>query len=101
MGRIPRDRADSVYRARAVFIDAASLAHTDGSGHSALDRLARLYRIVPVGQGAQVPGSATGIVTFARSNAVELYASWYVGNAPDLGFRGVLLCLPRSPPRRR
>ena len=91
MSRTPRERADSAYRARAVFIDAASLAHTDGSERSGLDRLARFYRIVPVGQGgAQVPGSANGIAEFARSNAIELYASWFVGKAPALGFRGVL-----------
>jgi len=91
MSRIPREREDSVYRARAVFIDAESLAHTEGSERLGLDRLAQFYRIVPVGQGrAQGPESANGIAKFARSNAIELYASWFIGNAPDLGFRGVL-----------
>jgi len=92
MSRTPREKADSVYRARAVFIDAQSLAHTEGSERLGLDRLAQFYRIVPVGQGrAQGPESANGIAKFARSNAIELYASWFVGNAPDLGFRGVLV----------
>jgi rfaE bifunctional protein nucleotidyltransferase chain/domain len=91
MIRTPREQADSVYRARAVFIEAASLAHSDGRERGGLDRLARFYRIVAVGQrGARPRNSANGIAEFARSNAIELYASWFVGNAPDLGFRGVL-----------
>lgn len=27
---------------------------------------------------------------FIRENAIEWYASWYVGSGPDIGFRGVL-----------
>ena len=95
----PRSRHDSVFSARALFIEEACLEHVDGNTRDSLEGLGRTFRLVAVRNdgvrasraGRALPSiTAAGIVGFSRSNGVELYASWYIGNAPDLGFRGVL-----------
>ncbi|GEM_PF-2118666 len=47
--------------------------------------LACHFRIVSVSRGGKDRARS-----FIRENAIEWYASWYVGKGPDLGFRGVL-----------
>ncbi len=90
MSRAPREAEDSASRARAVFVDARARARLPEAGCRSLERLAGAFRIVAVGRGCgEVPGSAEGVAEFARANAIELYASWFVGTAPALGFQGV------------
>ena len=49
-----------------------------------MSALAGHFRIVSVSSGSN---DRTG--SFVRENAIEWYASWYVGKGPDLGFCGV------------
>jgi len=91
MSRAPQERADSVYRTRAVFINAVLLGNARKRLRGSLDRLGRIFRIVAVGQSkAEATSDVAGITQYARSHSLEIYASWYVGNAPALDFQGVL-----------
>jgi len=67
----------------------------------AIGDLDRFFRIVLVTRGKRRPVfpldapfhvwvSSECVGDFVRENAIEWYASWFVGKAPDIGFRGVL-----------
>jgi D-beta-D-heptose 7-phosphate kinase/D-beta-D-heptose 1-phosphate adenosyltransferase len=91
---------DGVFSARAVFIDAESLAPANRSIRRDLETLARFFRIVVVGKTrAGVPmekggfctvGGAKDVPEFALRSSIELYASWFIGKAPEHVFKGVL-----------
>jgi len=94
-------RKDSVFSSRAVFIDEASLiAASNARVRRSLEELARFFRIATVGKKGSDAQVLEGIVhaamrdeeipRFTSRNAIELYASWCIGDIPDLGFKGVL-----------
>jgi D-glycero-beta-D-manno-heptose 1-phosphate adenylyltransferase len=89
---------DSVYRSRALFVDALSLEKARASAPALLGALSTSFRIVPVNdrgdpratrRGA-TEAAAAGIARFASENGIELYASWLIGEVQDCGLRGVL-----------
>jgi len=89
---------DRVFQSRALFIDAASLAGVSARTCAALQALSRSFRLVAV--GSLRPGllglplstidEETAIPRFAREQGIELYASWFIGEGKDFGFKSVL-----------
>ncbi len=73
-------KADSVYTSRAIFVEStgrAGVTETIRAGD-----LSRFYRVVPMQPGCVRP--------YLEEHSIEWYASWFIGAAPDIGFRGVL-----------
>lgn len=90
---------DTLCSCRAIFIE--DIAERNPS---AVGDLARFFRIVLVTRGregqAEPPGPlrppfsgsvhSDRVGALIREKAIEWYASWFIGSAPDIGFRGVL-----------
>ncbi|HVO40153.1 MAG TPA: adenylyltransferase/cytidyltransferase family protein [Spirochaetia bacterium] len=73
-------KADSVFTSRAIFVDSAQF---DNAVMKLVPvRLSRLYRVVPIRPEC--------VRSYVEEHGIEWYASWYIGGAPDLGFRGTL-----------
>ncbi len=94
-----RPQRDSVFRRRAIFIDARLLESVDDQTIDHLRWLGRVYRIVGVGESPRRRGTrgdivedalpASRVVSFIRAQSIETYASWFIGDGPALGFRKV------------
>jgi rfaE bifunctional protein nucleotidyltransferase chain/domain len=83
MTRDPSPPPDSVFSARAIFITESSLAHATPADRRLMGTLARWFRI-------ETAGPVDALLRVAEASGIELHASWLIGDAPDLGFRGVL-----------
>jgi rfaE bifunctional protein nucleotidyltransferase chain/domain len=84
MARHMRATNDSVFSARAIFIPEDRLARATAADRRLLETLSRSFRI------EAAPPEPDALLRLAEENGMELHASWLIGGAPDLGFRGVL-----------
>ncbi|MGO9409444.1 MAG: adenylyltransferase/cytidyltransferase family protein [Spirochaetia bacterium] len=100
MRRRPPVPADSLESCRAIIIEAAGQEAAEGVAGAAQD-LGRHFRLVLAAPGKRGPPrvvpppfnawiAADCISSYVRENAIEWYASWLIGSAPDIGFRGAL-----------
>jgi D-glycero-beta-D-manno-heptose 1-phosphate adenylyltransferase len=92
----PERARDSVFTARAVFIEQHLYAVLPPGALRDLDALSTVFRIVVVGGSGGVGAAGREILpdrggqavaAYARRGGIELYASWYLGDAPDIGVR--------------
>jgi D-beta-D-heptose 7-phosphate kinase/D-beta-D-heptose 1-phosphate adenosyltransferase len=100
LGPALHERLDSVFSARAIFIDSGSLANASINVRRRLRTLAQFFRIVAVLKKGESPPADKRVLhapilieelsKFALRNGLELYSSWFIGNVADVGFKGVL-----------
>ncbi|HTP57720.1 MAG TPA: adenylyltransferase/cytidyltransferase family protein [Spirochaetia bacterium] len=90
---------DTLFSSRAIFIE-----QEDGCLPEEAEVLSHWFRLVQVTEraaGGKGPAPCNAAIrmdsveTYIHESSLEWYASWYVGNAPAIGFHGVL---PGGPP---
>jgi len=90
---------DGVHAARAIFVKDRLLADLSPSALRELITLKCWFRIVGVGVAFSKTRSlgpvtapvlpAEELLRYAAAHGIELYASWLIGESPDLGYRGI------------